>query len=74
MGGTGTATMTGSGKWNGASGYTFEITVVDKGSPGYRKGDTITVVIRNPSGAPVFSWGPERLKTGDVRVTGGAAT
>ena len=36
-----------SGKWNGASGYTFEITVVDKGSPGYRKGDTITVVIRN---------------------------
>ncbi len=74
VGGAGTATMTGSGKWNGASGYTFEITVVDKGSPGYRKGDTITVVIRNPSGAPVFSWGPERLKTGDIRVTGGAAT
>ena len=74
VGGAGTATMTGSGTWNGTSGYTFEITVVDKGSPGYRKGDTIAVMIRSPSGAPVFSWGPERLKTGDIRVTGGAAT
>ena len=69
MGGAGTATMTGSGTWKGLSGHTFEITVVDKGSPGYRKGDTITVVIRNPSGTPVFSWGPEPLKTGDIAVT-----
>jgi chitodextrinase len=73
VGGAGTATVTGSGKWNGASGYTFEITVVDRGSPGYRKGDTITVVIRNPSGSPVFSWGPERLKTGDIVVTAGSS-
>ena len=29
----------------------------------------ITVVIHNPSRAPVFSWGPERLKTGDIAVT-----
>jgi uncharacterized repeat protein (TIGR01451 family) len=72
VGGAATATMTGSGTWKGLSGHTFEITVVDKGSPGYKKGDTITVVIRNPSGAPVFSWGPERLKTGDIVVTAGA--
>lgn len=41
----------GTGKWNGASGYTFEVVVQDNGSSGSKKGDTISVKIY-PTGSP----------------------
>ena len=63
-----TATLMGTGTWNGADGYTFEVTVVDNGSPGTNK-DTIAVVIRDAAGVIVFIQGPELLKPGDIVVT-----
>jgi hypothetical protein len=70
VGSANTATMTGTGTYNGASGYTFTIIVVDLGSPGAKAGDTIDVVIRDAAGAVVFSTGgAERLKPGDIIVT-----
>ena len=63
------ATMTGTGTYNGVAGYTFSISVVDNGSPGSLI-DTIDVVIRNAAGAVVFSTGgPEVLKPGNITVT-----
>ena len=63
------ATMTGTGTYNGVAGYTFSITVVDNGAPGSRS-DTIDVVIRDAAGAVVFtSDGPELLKPGNITVT-----
>jgi hypothetical protein len=63
------ATLTGTGTWNGTSGYSFEVSVADKGGWG-RLTDTIEVVIRDPSGALVLtSFGPQVLKQGDIVVT-----
>jgi hypothetical protein len=68
-GASNTATLTGSGTWNGDSGYAFEVTVVDM-EPFGRLKDTIDVVIRDASGTVVFtSAGPQLLKIGDVGVT-----
>ena len=62
------ATLTGSGTWNGQSGYSLEVSVVDKGGWG-RLEDTIAVVIRDPYGAVSFtSLGPQVLKQGDIAV------
>lgn len=68
--GSGTqATLTGIGTWNGAAGYSFEVSVVDNASWG-RLADTISVVIRDPGGAVVFtSAGPQILKQGDISIT-----
>jgi hypothetical protein len=63
-----TASFHGQGVWNGASGYTYEVSFVDNGSPG--RNDTIDVVVRSPAGAVVFtSGGPRTLKTGTVTVS-----
>lgn len=44
--------VTGLGTWNGETGYTFQLVVVDAGEPG--KGtDTIALTIRRPDGAVV---------------------
>ena len=64
-------TWTGTGRWNGAAGYTFEATVVDQGSSGSKKGDTINVLIY-PSGNrshPVFTTSTSQtLKGGNITV------
>jgi Putative Ig domain len=63
------ATMTGTGTYNGVAGYTFSISVVDNGTPGSLV-DTIDVVIRDAAGVVVFSTGrPELLKPGNIIVT-----
>ena len=63
-----TASFHGSGTWNGASGFTYQVSFVDNGSPG--RNDTIDVVVRNAAGAVVFtSGGAKLLKTGDVTVS-----
>lgn len=65
-----TATLTGTGMYKGVAGYTFSITVVDQGSAGKKQRDTIAVVIRNPSGAIVFSTSrPEGMKPGEIVIT-----
>jgi hypothetical protein len=62
------ASFEGEGTWNGASGYTYEVSFVDNGTPG--RNDTIDVVVRDATGAVVFtSGGPQRLKTGNVVVS-----
>jgi hypothetical protein len=63
------ATLTGTGTWNGVGGHTFEISVVDNKDFG-RWEDTIDVVIRNAQGTVVFtSSGPRTLNRGDIVVT-----
>ncbi len=43
---------TGLGTWNGETGFTFQMTVVDAGEPG-KGADTIALTIRRPDGAVV---------------------
>jgi hypothetical protein len=63
-----TASFGGTGTWNGAAGHTYEVSFVDNGTPG--RNDTISVVVRNPSGAVVFSSGGAKLlKTGNIVVS-----
>ena len=63
------AALTGTGTWNGKSGYAFEVSVVDNASWGRLK-DTIDVAVRDPEGAIVLtSFGPQLLKQGDIVVT-----
>lgn len=62
------ATLTGTGTYNGVGGHTFSISVVDNGAPGLK--DTIDVVVRDAAGAVVFtSSGTEFLKHGNIVVT-----
>ena len=64
-----TATLSGTGSWKGKGGYALEVSVVDNARRG-SYADTISVVIRNPAGAVVFtSFGPQVLKQGDISVT-----
>ncbi|MFZ6004716.1 MAG: post-COAP-1 domain-containing protein [Actinomycetota bacterium] len=61
---------TGTGRWNGVAGYTFEVTVVDNGTSG-KKGDTIDVRIypTGSPGSPVYtSGGAMALKGGNLVV------
>jgi hypothetical protein len=61
-------TWTGTGRWNGVDGYMFTVSVVDLGTSG-KKGDTISIVIKSPSGATVFTTGgPQPLKGGNIVV------
>jgi hypothetical protein len=61
-------TWTGSGKWNGISGYTFTISVEDNGTSG-KRGDTISIVIKSPTDVTVFSTsGAQVLKGGNIVV------
>ncbi len=62
------ATWSGTGLWNGVAGYTFTVSVVDNGTSG-RNGDTISIVIKDPSNVPVFTTGgPVRLGGGNIVV------
>jgi hypothetical protein len=47
-----TVRFTGTGDWNGAAGYTFEVLATDAGEPG-RGIDTFTLTIRAPGGGVV---------------------
>jgi hypothetical protein len=63
-----TGTWSGTGRWNGADGYRFTVSVVDNGTSG-KNGDTISIVIMNPANAIVFSTGgPQPLKGGNIVV------
>ena len=61
---------TGTGSWDGTPGYRYEITVVDNGSSGARKGDTIGIVVKDPSGATTVysSSGAQVLRGGNLTV------
>jgi hypothetical protein len=61
-------TWTGTGRWNGIDGYTFTVSVVDAGTSG-KKGDTISILIKSPGNATVFTTsGPQPLKGGNIVV------
>jgi len=61
-------TWTGTGRWNGVTGYTFTVSVVDNGTSG-KKGDTISIVITSPANATVFTTsGAQPLKGGNIVV------
>ncbi|HEY8636370.1 MAG TPA: post-COAP-1 domain-containing protein [Candidatus Limnocylindrales bacterium] len=63
-----TGTWSGTGRWNGADGYRFTVSVVDNGTSG-KNGDTISIVIMNPANAIVFTTGgPQPLKGGNIVV------
>ena len=63
------ATLSGTGSWNGQSGYAFSVSVVDNAPWGVNK-DTIDVVVHDPAGAIVLtSFGPKLPKQGDISVT-----
>lgn len=60
---------TGTGRWDGNTGYTFEVTVVDNGTSG-KKGDTIAVKVwetANPANV-VYDSGTQSLKGGNINV------
>jgi hypothetical protein len=61
-------TWTGTGRWNGVDGYAFTVSVVDNGTSG-KKGDTISIVIKSPGNATVFTTsGAQPLKGGNIVV------
>jgi hypothetical protein len=63
-----TGTWTGTGRWDGVTGYTFTVSVVDNGTSG-KNGDTISIVIKSPTNVTVFSTsGPQPLKGGNIVV------
>ena len=41
-----TVAFSGTGKWNGRSGYTFEVVATDRGEPG-RHRDTFSIVVKD---------------------------
>ncbi len=62
------ASFDGTGTWNGAPGYTYQVTFVDNGFPG--RNDTIDLVVRNPASVVVFNMGgPKKLDTGNITVS-----
>ena len=64
-----TATWSGTGNWNGTSGYTYTISVVDNGSSGSKKGDTINITIKSSGGTTVYTTGgSQALKGGNITV------
>ena len=64
-----TASWSGTGSWNGLPDYRYTVSVVDQGSSGGKKGDTIAVVITAPSGAIAFTTdGAQALKGGNITV------
>ena len=64
-----TASWSGTGSWNGQAGFTYEIVAVDNGGSGSKKGDSITITIKNAAGAVVFSTnGRQTLKGGNITI------
>jgi hypothetical protein len=65
------ASFSGAAEVDKSGGYTYEVAFADNGFPG--REDTISIVIKDGSGATVFtSGGPQKLKTGNVEVSDGA--
>jgi hypothetical protein len=62
---TDTVVFSGTGKWNGASGYTFEVTAVDKGEPGPGR-DTFELVVRDKKGTIVLEVS-DALRSGNIQ-------
>ena len=64
-----TATWSGSGRWDGTSGYTYQVSVVDNGQGGGKNKtpDTISLVVRDGSGAVVFETS-DPLKGGNIVI------
>jgi hypothetical protein len=63
------ATWSGTGRWNGQTGYSYTISVLDNGSSGSKKGDTISITIKSPSNVVVFSTNePQALKGGNITI------
>ena len=60
-----TVVFTGSGRYDGIDGYTFEARAVDRGEPGAGN-DQLRVVIRNPGGAVVMTF-DQRITSGSIR-------
>ncbi|HEX6878206.1 MAG TPA: post-COAP-1 domain-containing protein, partial [Nocardioidaceae bacterium] len=62
---------TGTGRWNGVTGFTFVVTVVDNGSSGSKKADTIDLQIYrtgDPSHPALSTLGAQVLKGGNITV------
>ena len=57
-----TLDLTGSGRWNGVSGYIIVLKVTDAGEPG--QNDSLSVIITNPAGV-VVSQVSEKLSSGN---------
>jgi len=60
-----TVVFTGSGRYDGIDGYTFEARAVDRGEPGAGN-DQLRVVIRNPGGTVVMTF-DQRITSGSIR-------
>ena len=66
-----TATWSGTGRWDGAGGARFTVTVTDAGPRQSRNSppDTISIVVRDAAGAVVFSSnGPKNVAGGNITV------
>ncbi len=61
------ASMSGTGSFNGEPGHTFDLDVVEKGSPGALKGDHIAIEIRDPGGAVVYT-ASTPVSAGNIQV------
>jgi hypothetical protein len=61
---------TGTGRWNGATGYGYVVTTTDNGSSGSKKADLIAIVIYRlgDPGHPVLDTGSQPLKGGNLTV------
>ena len=64
---TNSVSWSGTGTWGNQTGCSYQITVVDKGSPG-RKGDTINISIICGSTVVYSTGGPRTLKGGNITV------
>jgi hypothetical protein len=63
-----TAIWSGTGRWNGQSGYTYSVSVVDNGSSGGKRGDTISITVSSPSTVVYSTGAPQLLKGGNITV------
>ena len=62
-----TVRFTGTGRWNGRPGYTFEVLATDQGEPGRRR-DTFSLVVKDPSGKIVTNVS-DALDGGNIQST-----
>jgi DNA-binding beta-propeller fold protein YncE len=62
-----TVRMTGSGKWNGKTGYTFEAVATDKGEPGPQH-DTFSLIVKDSRGRVVANVS-DSLDGGNIQST-----
>lgn len=62
-----TATWSGTGRWDGTSGYTYQVTVTDTGTGKKAAPDTIAITVKAPNGTTVWSvTGP--LRGGNLKI------